>query len=119
MRGMLEPGARFTVTAAEILQAAYPLARQQPPPGPAQLQPQPARDGNDDTEAGRRAGAAGAQQATGKRKRTHRGTKSTAAYDERRRARRLEELGTQDTQGSEGAMDVQQEAEGPRQRDHM
>ena len=79
------------VTAADILQVAYPLARQQPPLGPAQPQPQPARDGgeeggsDDDTEAARRAEAAGSQQGKGKKKRPYHG----AGHRERRKQARL------------------------------
>jgi hypothetical protein len=119
LRGTLELGTMGMVTAAELLQMAYPLARQQPLPGPARLQPQPARDGDDeeggsddDTEAARRALAdtAGEQQATGRRKRNRRGSKSTAACHQRRNARRLEASGTQESQDRrDGAMDIQQE----------
>jgi hypothetical protein len=93
MRGTLEPGARFTVTAAEILQVAYPLARQQPLPGPAQPPPQPAGAADDD-EGGSDADteAAGAQQATGKRKRKHGGGPSRAANNDRSQARRRAQL---------------------------
>jgi hypothetical protein len=84
------------VTAAEILQIAQSLARQQPPPGPAQLQSQPARDGgeegssDDDAEAGRIAGAGGMQQATGKRKRRHGGVQSRKASRERWKERQAQ-----------------------------
>jgi hypothetical protein len=90
MRGTLASEAR--VTAAEVLQLAYPLTRQQPLPGPDQLQPQPAGDGDDDdegtsdynNEAARRAEAAGAQQTMGKRKRKN-SKKKGAKFKERRK----------------------------------
>jgi hypothetical protein len=96
------------VTAAELLQMAHSLARQQPPPGPAQpqvqLQPQSVRDGDeegssdDDTEAACFAGAAGAQHATGKRKRSHRGAGNKARRKGKHRR----------AQGRSGASDMQE-----------